>query len=138
MSFWPAPISAAQDPLDIFDGWAQWAADTRAVASAHDAGYIASADYDTNAELAFYLRGMPVFQASEKIRYEFLPPIDQSLLARSTGIYVASEPSEDLSELQKHFETVEPIATVWRTRRGDPIKAYRIYALKGYRGGVPY
>lgn len=138
MSFWPAPISAAQDPLDIFDGWAQWAADTRAVASAHGAGYIASAEYDTNAELAFYLRGMPVFQTSEKIRYEFLPPIDQSLLARSTGIYVASEPSEDLSDLQKHFATVEPIGTVWRTRKGDPIKAYRIYALKGYRGGVPY
>jgi 4-amino-4-deoxy-L-arabinose transferase-like glycosyltransferase len=138
MTFWPAPVAAAHDPLDIFDGWAQWAADTRAVASAHDAGYIASAEYDTNAELAFYLRGMPVFQTSEKIRYGFLPPIDQTLLARSTGIYVAAEPLQDLPELQKHFESVEPVATVWRTRDGDPIKAYRIFELKGYRGGVPY
>ncbi len=138
MTFWPAPVAAAHDPLDIFDGWAQWAADTRAVASARDAGYIASGEYDTNAELAFYLRGMPVFQTSEKIRYGFLPPVDQKLLADHTGIYVATEPSTDLPELQKHFAWVEPIATVWRTRDGDPIKAYRIFALKGYRGGVPY
>lgn len=138
MTFWPAPIAAAHDPLDIFDGWAQWAADTRAVASAHHAGYIASAEYDTNAELAFYLRDMPVFQISQPIRYRFLPPPDQSLLADNTGIYVAAEPLQDLPELQKHFDTVEQIATVWRSRSGDPIKAYRIYELKGYRGGVPY
>ncbi len=138
MTFWPAPVAAAHDPLDIFDGWRRFAADTQAVASAHDAGYIASAEYDTNAELAFYLRDMPVFQTSEKIRYRFLPPIDQTLLADNTGIYVATEPFKDLPELQKHFASVEPIATVWRSRNGDPIKAYRIYALKGYRGGVPY
>jgi 4-amino-4-deoxy-L-arabinose transferase-like glycosyltransferase len=138
MAFWPAPVAAAHDPLDIFDGWARWAADTRAVASAHHAGYIATADYDTNAELAFYLRDMPVFQASESIRYRFLPPIDQTLLTDTTGIYVAVEPVKDLAKLREHFASVEQIATVWRSRNGDPIKAYRIYALKGYGGGVPY
>ncbi len=138
MTFWPAPISAAQDPLDIFDGWAQLASDTRAVARAHHAGYIASADYGTNAELAFYLRDIPVFQTSETIRYESQPPIDQTLLAHTTGIYVASPPFKDLAEIQKHFASVEPIATVWRARDGEPIKAYRIYELQGYRGGVPY
>jgi 4-amino-4-deoxy-L-arabinose transferase-like glycosyltransferase len=138
MTFWPAPISAAQDPLDIFDGWARLAADTRAVASVHHAGYIANADYGTNAELAFYLRDIPVFQTSEAIRYESQPPIDQALLAHSTGIYVASEPFKDLPELQKHFASVELLATVWRARNGEPIKAYRMYELQGYRGGVPY
>jgi len=138
MTFWPAPVAAAHDPLDIFDGWARWAADVRAVASAQHAGYIASAEYDTNAELAYYLRGMPVFQASEEIRYRFLPPVEPTLLADNTGIYVATEPLSDLPELRKHFASVEQIATVWRSRNGDRIKAYRVYALKGYRGGVPY
>ena len=49
------------------------------------AGYIASADYDTNAELVFYLRGIPEFQTSEAIRYGSPSPIDQSLLAQRTG-----------------------------------------------------
>jgi len=138
MTFWPAPVAAARDPLNIFDGWAQLAADTRAVASAHDAGYIASADYDTNAELVFYLRGIPEFQTSEAIRYGSPSPIDQSLLAQRTGIYVATPPDKGLAELQKHFESVEPIATLWRARNGDPIKPYGIYELKGYRGGLPY
>jgi 4-amino-4-deoxy-L-arabinose transferase-like glycosyltransferase len=138
MTFWPAPVAAANDPLDIFDGWHRFAADTRAIAEAHHAGYIASAEYDINAELAFYLRDMPVFQTSETIRYRFLPPIDQSLLTNATGIYVATEPLHDLPQLWKHFDSVEEVATVWRSRNGDPIKPYRIYELKGYRGGVPY
>jgi 4-amino-4-deoxy-L-arabinose transferase-like glycosyltransferase len=137
MTIRPVPVPAARDPLNIFAGWARLASDTRAVAAAHHAGYIANADYDTNAELAFYLRDIPVFHTSETIRYGFLPPIDQTLLARSTGIYVLPPPFAKLVEIQKHFESVEPIATVWRTRDGDPIEPYRIYELKGYRGGVP-
>ena len=132
------PVPAADDPLNIFDGWAHLATDIRAVANAHSAGYIANADYDTNAELAFYLRDIPVFQTSQAIRYEYLPPIDQTLLARTAGIYVTSPPFKDLPEIQKHFESVELISTIWRRRDGDHIKAYRIYEVKGYRGGVPY
>ena len=138
MTIRPAPLPAADDPLNIFEGWAQLAADIRAVAGAHHAGYVANADYDTNAELAFYLRDIPVFQTSEAIRYEAMPPIDQTLLAHSTGIYVALPPFKDLPEIQKHFGSVEQIATVWRTHNGDRIKAYSVYELKGYRGGVPY
>ncbi len=40
--------------------------------------------------------------------------------------------------LKSTIESVEPIATVWRTRNGDRIKAYSVYELKGYLGGVPY
>ena len=138
MTIRPIPVSAADDPLNIFDGWTQLAADIRAVAGTHHAGYIANADYDTNAELAFYLRDIPVFQTSETIRYEYLPPIDQTLLVHTAGIYVTSPPFKNLPEIQKHFESVELISTTWRTRDGDPIEAYRIYEVKGYRGGVPY
>jgi 4-amino-4-deoxy-L-arabinose transferase-like glycosyltransferase len=138
MTIRPVQVAAARDPLNIFSGWAQLASDIRVVAQAHDAAYIANADYDTGAELAFYLRDIPVFQASEAIRYNYRMPIDQALLTGSTGIYVAMEPFKDLSDVQKHFDRVELIATIWRSRNGDPIKPYRIYELQGYRGGVPY
>jgi 4-amino-4-deoxy-L-arabinose transferase-like glycosyltransferase len=138
MTFQPVAVPAAQDPLAIFDGWAQLAADIRTVAREHHAGYIANAEYDTGAELAFYLRDIPVFQTSETIRYEAMPPIDQTLLARTTGLYVALPPFKDLADIKKRYESVEPIATVWRTHNGDRIKAYSVYALKGYLGGVPY
>lgn len=138
MTVRPVPVAAARDSLNIFDGWAQLAADIRTVAAEHHAGYIANAEYDTGAELAFYLRDIPVFQTSETIRYAAMPPIDQTLLARTTGLYVALPPFKDLADIKKHYQSVEPVATVWRTRHGDPIKAYSVYALKGYRGGVPY
>jgi 4-amino-4-deoxy-L-arabinose transferase-like glycosyltransferase len=138
MTVRPVQVPAARDPLNIFSGWAQLAADTRAVAKAHDAGYIANADYDTGAELAYYLRDIPVFQTSEAIRYNYRTPIDQDLLAQGTGIYVAMEPYSDLPKVREHFDSVEFITTIWRTRNGDPIRPYRVYALKGYRGGVPY
>lgn len=138
MTVRPLPIAAARDPLSRFAGWAGLAAETRAVAKAQRSGYIATSDYGTDATLAFYLRDIPVFQTSEAIRYIFLPPIDQALLTRTTGIYVTELPTDDLARLQMHFDSVELVATIWRTRGGDPIEPYRIYQLKGYRGGVPY
>jgi hypothetical protein len=138
MTVRPLPVLAARDPLNIFAGWAQLVSDTRAVATAHHAGYILGADYDTTAELMFYQREIPVFQSSETIRYAFLPPIDQTLMAHNTGIYLTEPPFADLPEIEKHFKSVELVSTIWRGRDGDPIKPYRVYELNGYLGGVPY
>ena len=97
MTFWPVPIVGGAGSARYFRRLGAMGGGHRARGAARMVpAYIANAEYDTDAELAFYLRDIPVFQTSEKIRYEFLPPIDQSLLARSTGIYVASEPFEDL------------------------------------------
>jgi 4-amino-4-deoxy-L-arabinose transferase-like glycosyltransferase len=138
MALRPAFVSAAHDPLSRFYGWAELASQTRAVADARHAGYIATSDYGTDATLAFYLRDIPVFQISEAVRYVFMPPPDQALLGRTNGIYIMGPEVDDLVEVQKHFESVEPISTIWRARDGDPIEPYRIYELKGYRGGLPY
>jgi hypothetical protein len=88
--------------------------------------------------LAFYLRGITVIQISEPIRYEFMPPVDQGLLKRTTGIYLEVPPFNSRAQLQAHFDSVEYISTVWRSRNGDLIEPYRIYELKGYRGGLPF
>ncbi len=71
------------------------------------------------ATLAFYLRNITVFQTSDAIRYEFMPPIDQGRLSRTTGIYLAVPPSDDLARLQEKFSVVW-IATISRSRDGDP------------------
>jgi len=137
MTVRPVSISAAHDPLSRFFAWFELSAKTRAALEAHHAGYIATNEHSIGATLAFYLRGITVFQISEPIRYEFMPPIDQGLLMRTTGIYLAVPPFDNLAELQAHFASVDYISTVWRSRNGDPIEPYRIYELKGYSGGLP-
>jgi 4-amino-4-deoxy-L-arabinose transferase-like glycosyltransferase len=137
MTVQPMPIAAARDPLSRFAGWAGLSSETRAIADAQGASYVATNDYGLNAALAFYLRDLTVFQTSESIRYASLPPLDQALLARAAGIYVTTPALDDFPRMQKHFDSVELIATIWRSRKGDPIQPYRIYRLKGYRGGLP-
>jgi len=80
---------------------------------------------------------MTVFQASESIRYESLPPVDQVLLRQTIGIYVSAAPVGDLTQLKSHYDSVELVSTIWRMRGDDPIEPYYIYRLKGYRGGLP-
>jgi 4-amino-4-deoxy-L-arabinose transferase-like glycosyltransferase len=138
MALRPPIVSAVHDPLSRFYGWAELASQTRAVADARHAGYVATSDYGTDSTLAFYLRDVTVFQISEAIRYVFMPPPDQALLGRTNGIYIMAPEFDDLVEVRKHFESVEQISTIWRTRDGDPIEPYGIYELKGYRGGLPY
>ena len=138
MTVRPASILAAHDPLSRFFGWSELSLKTRAALEAHHAAYIASNEHSIGATLAFYLRGITVFQTSERMRYEFMPPVDQGLLNRTTGIYLEVPPFDDLARLQAHFNSVEYISTIWRSRNGDPIEPYRIYELKGYRGGLPF
>ena len=138
MTIKPLATVAAHDPLSRFSGWAKLSADVRAVADAQHADYIATNEQGLDGALAFYLRGMTVFQVSEAIRYVSLPPVDQSLLTRATGIYVALAPLDDMTEVRKHFDSVELVSTIWRARDGDPIEPYDIYRLKGYRGGLPF
>jgi hypothetical protein len=138
MTVRPVSILAAHDPLSRFFGWSELSLKTRAALEAHHASYIATNEHSISATLAFYLRGITVFQISEPIRYEFMPPVDQGLLKRTTGIYLEVPPFNSRAQLQAHFDSVEYISTVWRSRNGDLIEPYRIYELKGYRGGLPF
>jgi hypothetical protein len=131
------PLAIPDDGLSRFFGWKQLASETEAIMTARQAGYIATNEHSLGATLAFYLRNATVVQTSEAVRYDFMPPIDQGLLRPSTGIYLVTGPFDDLNRLQAHFDSVELIAMIWRNRDGDPIEPYRVYELKGYRGGVP-
>lgn len=138
MTIRPYPTAAANDPLSRFVGWADLSAKTRVVAEAQQADYILTNEQGLDGALAFYLRDITVFQASESIRYESLPPVDQALLRRANGIYISLAPADDLAVLKGHYDSVELVSTIWRTRGDDPIEPYYIYRLKGYRGGLPF
>src|SRR5262249_3785201 len=138
MTVQPMPIAAARDPLSRFAGWADLSTKVRAAAAAQGADYIATSEQGMEGTLAFYLRDIAVFQATEAIRYEALPPVDQNLLQRATGLYVTLPGTDVAERLKKHYEAIEPVAGIWRTRNGDPIEEYRVYRLTGYRGGLPF
>ncbi len=133
------PVSAAKEPFANFIGWQSLAQDSYKAMQAEHAGYIATSEYGVDATLLYYLpAGTPVFQASEPARYTNLPPIDQAMLASSTGLFLTSANNDKVEEIRPHFASVELIDTIERNRRGDPIETFHVYRLTGYRGGVPY
>jgi len=138
MTVRPVLLPAKDDPLSRFFGWAELSSKARDAAIALNASYIVTDEQGLEGALAFYVRDLPVFQMSESIRYESLPPVDQALLKRSTGIYLASPGFDVLDRLRQHYDSTELASTIWRTRDGEPIEAFRIYRLKGYRGGMPF
>lgn len=138
MTVRPIPIAMMQDPLSRFFGWRALSFDTLALMQERRAGYIATNEHSVAATLWFYLRDAVVFQTGGAIRYEFLPPLDQSLLRGASGLYLAVPPQDDVERLRMHFDSVDLVATIWRSRNGDPIQPYRVYELKGYRGGLPF
>jgi 4-amino-4-deoxy-L-arabinose transferase-like glycosyltransferase len=134
-----APIAAADDPLRRFSGWADLAHATGEIAAAEHAGYIATSEYGTNSILAFYLpRDMTVFQASEAVRYSYLPPVDQGLLGRSAGLYLTSAKDDKVQDIRPHYDSVVLLRMIDRARRGEPFEVFHLYRLSGYRGGLPY
>ena len=138
MTVRPVLLPAKDDPLSRFFGWAELSSKARDAAIALNASYIVTDEQGLEGALAFYVRDLPVFQMSESIRYESLPPVDQALLKRSAGIYLASPGFDVLDRLRQHYDSTELASTIWRTRDGEPIEAFRIYRLKGYRGGMPF
>ncbi len=116
MTVRPTAIPMMQDPLSRFFGWAQLASDAHAIVRQRQAGYIATNEHSIAAMLQFYLRDAAVFQTSEAIRYDFMPPLDQARLRHASGIYLAMAPDDDLARLHAHFDSVELISTIWRNR----------------------
>ena len=106
---------------------------------AHHAGYIANAEYDTNAELAFYLRdiagisdlGDDPLRLSAAGRSNAAGAYHRDL--RGVGAVRPISP-----ELQKHFESVEADRDGLAHARRRSDQGLPHLELKGYRGGVPY
>jgi len=111
----------------------------REAVTAQHAAYIATSEYGTNSILAFYLpRDVRSSRPSEAMRYTNLLSIDQSLLRRSTGLYLTSA--------RRRGRTAASALRFCRPADDDRArppgrsvsKRFGLYRLSGYRGGLPY
>jgi hypothetical protein len=88
-------------------------------------------DYGLAAWLEFYLPSHPpVEQINGRMRYVNAPEPDPALF-RGTIMYVCMAECGELPAIRNRFATVEPVASLTRTRRGIPIQGYRVYSLSG-------
>ncbi len=107
------------NPGDRLEGWEKFAADIERVGRQSGASWIATVNYDVNAELSFYEGGhQPVRQIVERERYSS-GPLDH-LLPAQQAVLVMSETEKASGRFDHCFAIVQPIALVSR-RSGDRV-----------------
>ena len=113
-----------------FSGWAGLSSDTHAIAkrSRRATSQRATTAPMPRCFLSARHGGVPM---SEMVRYTFLPPVDQVLLAANGGNLCRGSRLRRPARLRQHFDSVELVSTIWRDRNGEPIEPYRIYRCKG-------
>ena len=92
---------------------------------------VLATDYALTGWLAFYLPSRPpVEQINRRMRYVNAPDPDPALF-RGAIMYVCTVECVDIPMLRRRFTTVEPAASLTRTRHGVPIQEYQVYRLSG-------
>jgi 4-amino-4-deoxy-L-arabinose transferase-like glycosyltransferase len=112
-------------------GWRQLGVQMDEVRARLGAPIVLTYDYGLASWLAFYLPSHPpVEQINGRMRYVNAPEPDPALF-RGTIMYVCAVECAEIPALQKRFTTVEPAASLTRTRHGVPLQDYRVYSLSG-------
>ena len=105
----PLPIP---NPGDRLEGWQDFATAVASVGKQNGASWIATANYDVNAELAFYEGATePVQEIVERERYNFAP----LGTLQQHAILVLSEAQLKSGYFNHCFSRIDPVATVSRT-----------------------
>jgi hypothetical protein len=100
-------------PANRLEGWQDLAATVERLRQRSGATWIATASYDVNAELTFYMRGrVPVRQITERQRYTSTP-LDSGLAAQR-ALLVLPEAGSETGRFKRCFEITEPISVVAR------------------------
>jgi 4-amino-4-deoxy-L-arabinose transferase-like glycosyltransferase len=117
------------NPADRLEGWQDFATAVGTVSKQNGASWIATANYDVNAELAFYQReAEPVREIIERERYNFAP---LDTVKHQKIILVLSE-EEMKFHFNQCFSVIKPVATVARRRpNGGLIARYTIERASG-------
>jgi hypothetical protein len=122
----PLPIP---NPGDRLEGWQDFATAVASVGKQNGASWIATTNYDVNAELAFYEGATePVQEIVERERYNFAP---LGTLPQRPAILVLSEKEMKLRRFNHCFSVIEPIATVARRGPNGLIARYTIARASG-------
>jgi 4-amino-4-deoxy-L-arabinose transferase-like glycosyltransferase len=116
---------AGLDPARRYRGWDAAAAEIEASRVEAGAAWIATGAYGPTAMLSWQLKGVPVVQLDERLRYAAAPPPPADLVARP-GLLVLRERAGETERLIARFRFAEPLGTV--TRRADSATVAR-YAL---------
>lgn len=115
----PLPV---RSPGDRLEGWQDFAANIEQLRRQSGASWIATVNYDVNAELAFYEHGrQPVREIIERERYSS-SPLDLSL-ANQPALLVMSDTQKN-ARFDHCFDFVEPISQVSRQGASGVIERY--------------
>lgn len=113
------------NPVLRLEGWQELAATVERLRQQSGATWIATASYDVNAELAYYMRGRAaVRQITERERYSSTP-IDSGL-ASQPALLVHSEEGSGTDRFTRCFEITKPLSVVARQGGGKIIERYRV------------
>jgi 4-amino-4-deoxy-L-arabinose transferase-like glycosyltransferase len=112
-------------PANRLQGWQDLAMALDEFRRRSGATWIATANYDVNAELAFYIPGrVPVRQITERQRYSSTP-IDSNLTSQ-TALLVFPERESEAARLKGCFKSVQPLSVVSRPEAGGSLDQYAI------------
>jgi 4-amino-4-deoxy-L-arabinose transferase-like glycosyltransferase len=112
-------------------GWNELGVQLDEVRQKLGAPIVLTRNYGLTSWLAFYLPSHPpVAQINERLWWVNAPEPDPALF---TGpiMYVCIVNCDEIPLIRERFRTVEPVATLTRTRRGVPIQEYGVYRLSG-------
>lgn len=121
----PLPI---QSPVDRLEGWQDFASIIERLRRRSGASWIATANYDVNAELAFYDRGRePVREIVERERYDS-NALDLSL-PNQRALLILSERQKASGRYDHCFAIVEPITVVSRRSVNGLVDRYIVQSV---------
>jgi hypothetical protein len=120
---------SSKDPMEQMRGWPALVASIEKKREETGAAWVATSSYATTGQLMMGLKNQsPVAQLDERIRYIFLPPLADSLLAKP-ALYVELDRRVDLPLLQKKFAKIEKIGTLTRDNGSPNGATYVLYRV---------
>lgn len=122
-------VITSKDPTEQMRGWPALADAIEAKRRETNAGWVATSSYATTGQLFMGLKGRSeVAQLDQRIRYEFLPPLNASLLEKP-ALYVELERRVDLPLMKQKFRKVEQVGTLTRANGSPAGATYVLYLL---------
>lgn len=132
---WPA--LGAADPLARIGGWRELAGEVFTRAREERAAFILARGYAATSLLTYYGQAEPpVFQADERERWAFRPPLDQAVFA-APGIAFGEANRGFATELSTRFGHVEEVARLSRDSEGARVGEFELYRVSQPLSSAP-
>jgi 4-amino-4-deoxy-L-arabinose transferase-like glycosyltransferase len=121
-------FASAKDPTEQMRGWPALADAIEKAREENGAAWLATSSYATTGQLMFGIKDRsPVAQLDERIRYIFLPPLPDAVLAKP-ALYVELERRVDMRLLNSKFKTIRKVGTLVR-KNGSGDATYVMYLV---------